>query len=333
MALYGCTEEEIAYAAGILRRGGLVAFPTETVYGLGADAASEQAVARIFSAKGRPADHPVIVHLAATAELERWAREIPVAAWRLAERFWPGPLTLILKRAPGVSDAVTGGQDTVGLRVPGHPVALALLKAFNGGIAAPSANRFGRVSPTSAAHVVAEFGNAVDCIIDGGACAVGLESTILDLSGKRPQVLRPGAVTPSALADTLGEPPTMRATGAPRAPGCLPSHYAPDTPLRLVETAAIEPAVRSFLALEQSVVVLSAHPPATSADNCRWLMMPADPSEYGHVLYARLREIDTWGCRWILAELPPDTAEWEAVRDRLGRAAGAGQNLWGVAGP
>lgn len=331
MALYGSTREEIAYAAGILRGGGLVAFPTETVYGLGADAANEHAVARIFAAKGRPADHPLIVHLGATDEIERWARDIPDSAWRLAERFWPGPLTLILKRAPGVPDAVTGGQDTVGLRVPDHPVALALLKAFGGGIAAPSANRFGRVSPTSAAHVIAEFGTAVDCVIDGGACRVGLESTILDLSGDHPRVLRPGAVMPDALAGTLGEPPTVRAGGAPRAPGCLPSHYAPDTPLRLVATAAIGPTVRSLLALGQSVAVLSVHPPATGQAGCHWLLMPADPWEYGHVLYARLREIDTWRCRCILVELPPATMEWEAVRDRLGRAAGAGQDLRGGA--
>lgn len=331
MALHGSTPEEIAHAARILRRGGLVAFPTETVYGLGADAADARAVARIFAAKGRPADHPLIVHLAAADELARWARDIPDSAWRLAERFWPGPLTLILKRAPGVPDAVTGGQDTVGLRVPDHPVALALLKAFGGGIAAPSANRFGRVSPTSTAHVIAEFGTAVDCVIDGGACRVGLESTILDLSGDHPRVLRPGAVMPDALAGTLGEPPAMRATDAPRAPGGSPSHYAPDTPLRLVATAAIEPAVRSLLALEQSVAVLSVHPPATGKTSCRWWEMPAAAREYGHVLYARLREIDAWGCSCILVELPPATMEWEAVRDRLARAAaGAGRNQRGA---
>ena len=327
MALYGSTQEEIALAAGILRGGGLVAFPTETVYGLGADARNAKAVARLFAAKGRPADHPVIVHLAASDEIECWARDIPAAAWRLAERFWPGPLTLILKRAPGVSDAVTGGQDTVGLRVPDHPVALALLKAFDGGIAAPSANRFGRVSPTSAAHVIAEFGNAVGCVVDGGSCRVGLESTILDLSAQRPQVLRPGAVTANALTETLGEPLTTRTTDAPRAPGGLPSHYAPDTPLRLLETAAIEPTIRSLLALGQSVAVLSAHPPASGKAGCRWLPMPADPGEYGYVLYARLREIDRWACRCIVVELPPATMEWAAVRDRLGRAAGAGQHL------
>ena len=324
MALYGSTPEEIAYAAGILRSGGLVAFPTETVYGLGADATNERAVARIFAAKGRPVDHPVIVHLGAADELERWARDVPAVAWRLAARFWPGPLTLILKRAPGVSDALTGGQDTVGLRVPNHPVALALLQAFGGGLAAPSANRFGRISPTLAAHVLAEFGDAVDCVIDGGPCAVGLESTILDLSGTRPRVLRPGAVTPDALAETLGEPPTTRVTGGPRAPGRLASHYAPDTPLRLVESAALESTIQSLTAVQQLVAVLSLHPPTTGAAQCHWMTMPADATEYAHVLYARLRDIDSWSCRVILVELPPVTMAWEAVHDRLMRAAGTG---------
>ena len=324
MTLYGSTPEEIAHAAGILGRGGLVAFPTETVYGLGADAANERAVARIFAAKGRPVDHPVIVHLGAADELERWARDVPAVAWRLAARFWPGPLTLILKRAPGVSDALTGGQDTVGLRVPNHPVALALLQAFGGGLAAPSANRFGRISPTLAAHVLAEFGDAVDCVIDGGPCAVGLESTILDLSGTRPCVLRPGAVTPDALAETLGEPPTTRVTGGPRAPGRLASHYAPDTPLRLVEAAALASTIQSLTAAQQSVAVLSLHPPTTGAAQCHWMTMPADASDYAHVLYARLRDIDSRGCRVILVELPPVTMAWEAVHDRLLRAAGTG---------
>ena len=322
MLLCGSAPTELAYAADVLRRGGLVAFPTETVYGLGADAANEEAVARIFAAKGRPADHPVIVHLAQAGEIARWAREVPAAAWQVAERFWPGPLTLVLKRAAGVSDAVTGGQDTVGLRVPDHPVALDLLTAFGGGLAAPSANRFGRISPTSAAHVLAELGDAVDCVIDGGACEVGLESTILDLSGKHPRLLRPGAVTPAVLAETLGEWPTWRATGGPRAPGRLPSHYAPDTALELVATAAIESTVRTIVAQGQSVAVLSVDAPVVGDTRCRWAAMPADPQEYGRVLYARLRDADTWGCRSILVELPPDAREWEAVRDRLRRAAG-----------
>ena len=323
MGLCGSGPAELAKAAGVLRSGGLVAFPTETVYGLGADADNESAVARIFAAKQRPADHPLIVHLAQVDDIARWARDVPASAWRVAERFWPGPLTLILKRAPGVSGAVTGGQDTVGLRMPDHPVALDLLKAFGGGIAAPSANRFGRVSPTSAAHVLAELGDAVDCVIDGGACSVGLESTILDLSWKRPRLLRPGAVTPAVLAETLGELPTWLAAGGPRAPGRLPSHYAPDTSLELVATAAIESTVRTILAQGQSVAVLSVHPPATGDARCRWAVMPADPKEYGRVLYARLRDADAWGCRSILVELPSAASDWEAVRDRLRRAASA----------
>ena len=322
MLLCGSAPAELAQAAGVLRCGGLVAFPTETVYGLGADAANEKAVTRIFAAKGRPADHPLIVHLAQAEDIARWARDIPDSAWRVAERFWPGPLTLILKRAAGVSDAVTGGQDTVGLRIPDHPVALDLLKAFGGGIAAPSANRFGRVSPTSAAHVLAELGDAVDCVIDGGSCAVGLESTILDLSGKHPRLLRPGAVTPAVLAETLGELPTRLATGGPRVPGRLPSHYAPDTPLELVATAAIDSTVRTIVAQGKLVAVLSVHPPVTGDALCRWAVMPADPKEYGRVLYSRLRDADAWRCRSIVIELPPAASEWEAVRDRLRRAAG-----------
>jgi len=321
MALYGSAQEEIAYAAGALCSAGLVAFPTETVYGLGADAANARAVAKIFTLKGRPADHPLIVHLAAATEIERWARDIPDSAWTLAERFWPGPLTLILKRAPGVLDAVTGGQDTIGLRVPDHPVALALLRAFGGGIAAPSANRFGRVSPTSAAHVIAEFGDAVECVIDGGSCEVGLESTILDLSGESPRVLRPGAVMPDVLTRTLGESLTLSASGGPRVPGCLVSHYAPQTPLRLIDATEIEATAQSLLNGGHSVAVLSMHPRVISDVGCRWLMMSADAKEFGQVLYARLREVDTWGCRCVLVELPPANMAWEAVRDRLKRAA------------
>jgi L-threonylcarbamoyladenylate synthase len=239
----------------------------------------------------------------------------------LAEHLWPGPLTLILKRAPGVLDAVTGGQDTIGLRVPDHPVALALLKAFGGGIAAPSANRFGRVSPTCAAHVMAELGDAVDCVIDGGSCQVGLESTILDLSGAHPRVLRPGAVTPDLLARILGEPLGTKAGNHPRVSGSLASHYAPDTPLRLIEPEAIEAAAQSFLTIGQSIAVLSMRQPAAHHPDCRWTTMPANPKEYGQLLYARLREVDTWGCRWILVEQPPALAEWEAVHDRLKRSA------------
>ena len=224
-------------AAAILRGGGLVAFPTETVYGLGADAANPEAVARIFAAKGRPANHPVIVHLGSVEQLTDWATDIPPAAYRLAQHFWPGPLTLILKRHARVSDAVTGGQDTVGLRVPGHPIALALLAAFSGGIAAPSANRFGWLSPTTAAHVRTGLGASVDYVLDGGPCRVGIESTIIDLSGDYPRLLRPGTITAAGIEAVLDKPLAAPAGEAPHSPGMLPSHYAPQTALTLVSPA------------------------------------------------------------------------------------------------
>ncbi|HEY5290991.1 MAG TPA: L-threonylcarbamoyladenylate synthase, partial [Burkholderiales bacterium] len=241
------TPAEIRRAAAILRAGGLVAFPTETVYGLGADASNPAAVAKIFAAKGRPQDHPVIVHLGSIELLPLWAGEIPAAAHKLAAAFWPGPLTLILKRAAGVSDCVTGGQDTVGLRIPGHPVALELLQAFAGaeggrafsGIAAPSANRFGRISPTTAAHVRAELGAAVEWVLDGGECGVGIESTIVDLSRGRAVLLRPGQITPAQIAAVLGDEVAQPDAAAPRVPGAQGSHYAPRTPLHLVAAAEL----------------------------------------------------------------------------------------------
>ncbi len=315
-------ESEILRAAEILDQGGLVAFPTETVYGLGADAHDPAAVARVFAAKGRPADHPLIVHISNADQMRRYARDIPPIAWRLAERFWPGPLTLILPRGPGLSDAVTGGQDTIGLRVPAHPVALALLRAFGRGLAAPSANPFGGVSPTTAAHVAAGLGHAVDAILDGGPCAVGLESTILDLSGPVPRILRPGAVTPRALAAVIGLTPAFLATGGPRAPGRLPSHYAPATPLRLVADPD-----RQWRQWPQPLAVIARHPPAHGPVRCRWLVMPRSAGGYGRALYARLRAIDHWGCRVILVEQPPMTEAWAAVRDRLERAAKGGGTL------
>jgi L-threonylcarbamoyladenylate synthase len=322
----GSSRQDIAYASEVLRVGGLVAFPTETVYGLGADAANSQAVARVFAAKGRPVSHPLIVHLGGVDELDRWARKIPAEVERLAKRFWPGPLTLILKRTSHVPDEVTGGQDTVGLRVPNHPTALALLRCFSGGIAAPSANRFGRISPTRADHVISELGDAIQCVIDGGPCAVGLESTILDLSGGRPRILRPGAVTPDDLAETLGVRPIIESARGLRTPGCLPAHYAPSSPLCLLETAAIEPTVSSLVGAGQAVAVLSKCAPAAGLSGCLWWAMPVNPKEYSQVLYAYLREADMENCKCILVERLPVTPEWEPARNRLERAAvGAGQ--------
>ena len=318
-SLVGDEPADIARAADILRAGGLVAFPTETVYGLGADAANDAAVARIFAAKGRPADHPLIVHIASASEMSRWARDIPEAAWKLAELFWPGPLTLILKRASGVAEAASGGRDTIGLRVPGHPVAQAILHALGGGIAAPSANRFGRISPTCADHVLAELDGRIEAVIDGGPCAVGLESTILDLSGPHPQVLRPGRITAAALAAIIGPLDSQPSAQAPQVPGSLEAHYAPDTPLRLVESALLE-SEAAKLAETGAVIVLARRPPS-AALNCHWMQLPDTAAAYGHDLYARLREADAQGGASLLVERPLATPEWDAVNDRLRRAA------------
>lgn len=313
---------DIPRAAQALRAGELVAFPTETVYGLGADASNPQAVARIFAAKGRPADHPLIVHLPDAGHLPRWATDIPEVAYRLAAAFWPGPLTLILRRHAAVSDAITGGQDTVGLRVPRHPVALQLLREFDGGIAAPSANRFGHVSPTTAAHVRDEFGTAVSMILDGGPCAVGIESTILDLSAGAPRILRPGMLDASALASVLGAPPGFGATsGAPRVSGSLESHYAPTTPLRLVAEAEAEAAAHAAIESGDSIIVYSPHPERNSHPRQVWCQAADDPVRYAQELYARLREFDALQRDLILVVMPPPTEDWRAVLDRLTRAA------------
>jgi len=307
----------IAEAAKLLRAGQLVAFPTETVYGLGADASQPQAVARIFAAKGRPADHPLIVHLASREALPLWAAEIPADAQKLAERFWPGPLTLILKKRPAVPAAVTGGQDSVGLRVPAHPVALALLRAFGGGIAAPSANRFGRISPTTAAHVAHEFPEGLPLILDGGPCQVGIESTIVDFTSGTAVLLRPGGANLSELAAALGYAPGAPTSAAPRASGTLAQHYAPHTPADLVPAAALDaldPAASDTLA-----VLARREAPAHFAG--LWLRAPDNAAAYATQLYAALRLMDAAGVARILVEAPPLGPDWEAVNDRLRRAS------------
>src|SRR5574338_893521 len=295
----------IARAVALLRAGELVALPTETVYGLGADALNQAAAAKIFEAKGRPADHPLIVHLPDAEALPHWAASIPREAIALARAFWPGPLTLILKRSDEVPDIITGGQDTVGLRVPNHPVALQLLRAFGSGIAAPSANRFGRISPTTAEHVREELGDSVALVLDGGPCQVGIESTILDLSRGAPEILRPGAISPEAIAAVIGRTPTLRTqagAGAPRVSGSLEAHYAPHTPLRIVQ-------------------------PPLAGEPYAWRLLPADPAGYAHELYAALREADAADVHLIVLEAAPTTPEWNAVNDRLRRAAaGAGRD-------
>ena len=305
-----------------------MAFPTETVYGLGADAGNPDAVKKIFAAKGRPQDHPLIVHIADMAQMANWARNIPPSARRLARNFWPGPLTIILQRGPGVSDLVTGGQDTVGLRVPSHPVAQALLRAFDGGIAAPSANRFGRVSATTAEHVRREFGNVIDLVLDGGASAVGIESTIVDLSGRQATLLRPGWITAEQLEEALGMPLASPDSRSPRAPGALARHYAPRTRLMLLETDLLLELAASLTRQGKRVAVLAHSVLRPILPDITWIVAPRDVSSYAHDLYANLRRLDDAGCDAILVEAPPQEAPWSAVADRLTRAAtGVGESL------
>lgn len=343
--------EMIPQAVAALQRGELVALPTETVYGLGADATNASAVRKIFAAKGRPADHPLIVHLAEETPLENFAVDVPDAAHLLIAKFWPGPLALILKRGKRIPTAVTGGQETVGLRCPAHPLAQALLSAFarvgSGVIAAPSANRFGHVSPTSAAHVRDEFGAAVGkeiFLLDGGKCAVGIESTIIDLSRGRPVLLRPGAISREQLAAVLGENPLLPGESdgrigpdAPRVSGSLAAHYAPMTPLRLVAGTQLQSEIDAVLDQGKRVAVLAfsakakvkPSPVGVGVRNARalvWISAEANPADYAHMLYANLRTLDAAATAVILVEATPGTPAWDAVNDRLGRAAaGSGQ--------
>lgn len=313
-------------AARALEAGRLVAFPTETVYGLGADAENPAAVAAIYAAKGRPQDHPVIVHLAPEADIAHWACEIPPQAHALAEAFWPGPLTMILKRAPEIPDAVSGGQDTVGLRCPSHPVAIALLRAFKGGqggVAAPSANKFGHVSPTLAQHVRDEFDadGSVAMVLDGGAAQVGIESTIVDLSRLAthgPVLLRPGHVSAEAIAAVIDQLPSAPDAAAPRASGTLESHYAPHTPVAMQDTAALAQTLARLHEAGRKVALIHySDLPAAHADE----RLPATPEGFAHALYAALRAMDGKGADVILVEAPPQGGAWLGVNDRLRRAA------------
>jgi L-threonylcarbamoyladenylate synthase len=315
----------LATAVQCLRAGGLVAFPTETVYGLGAQARDPRAVARIFAAKGRPADHPLIVHLAEPAQMADWAESVPAVARQLADAFWPGPLTLILGRQPWVPDAVTGGLDTLGLRVPAHPLAQALLRSFGDGVAAPSANRYGRVSPTCAAHVREELGDAVDCLLDGGPCAVGIESTIVDVSQGAPRLLRPGVITAAHLAAALGRPlPAVVRGAAPRAPGSDASHYAPAARVVLAAAEDARSAVLHWLAQGAKVGVLASAMPPDLPASVHWLALPESEEGQAQQLYARLREADHRGLSVVVAVVPPAVGLGLALGDRLRRAAGQG---------
>ncbi len=306
----------IEEAVAALRAGELVAFPTETVYGLGADARSEAAVRAVFRAKGRPAEHPLIVHLGAADALEEWAREVPEDARRLFARFAPGPLTVVLPKRADVPDVVTGGQPTVALRIPDHPIALALLRAFGSGIAAPSANRFGSVSPTTAAHVALELGEHVALILDGGPCRVGIESTIVDLSGGAPALLRPGGVAVEAIEAVLGRPLAEPRAGL-RAPGRLASHYAPRARVLAVDERALEAAARAGGA---GVVVLADR----EVPGLPFIALPAAPEAAARRLYAALREVDERGFSVAVVALPRPVGLGRAIADRLRRAAASG---------
>ncbi len=303
--------------------GGVVAFPTETVYGLGADASNPAAIAKIFEIKGRPADHPLIVHIRGAEQLSQWSNQVPETAYQLAARFWPGPLTLILADSKAPPE-VTGGQPSVGLRAPSHPVAQALLKGFSGGIAAPSANRFGRISPTRAAHVRDELGDRVSIILEGGDCEVGLESTILSLAGSTPCLLRPGAISRSALENVLG----VKIQGAEkaeglRASGLLASHYAPRTPLRLIPANHMANAIASASPRTALMCLRDFAIP----QGIQQVLMPQSAADYGSHLYATLRDLDQGQYDLILAETPPLGEDWAAVHDRLGRASHDSQSL------
>jgi L-threonylcarbamoyladenylate synthase len=327
-------QSQIEAAAALIRKGGVVAMPTETVYGLAADASNADAVRRIFEIKGRPADHPLILHVADESQLRYWAREVPQSAKLLARQFWPGPLTLILPRSEHVSDSITGGQDTVGLRVPDHPVALALLRALgeNAALAAPSANRYGRISPTTAQHVRDELGDSVAMILDGGPCQVGLESTIVSCIGDQVTVLRPGGIPLSAIENVLQHKVMVvdSSTAEIRVSGSVLSHYAPTTPLELLpreqmwqracelEAQGLRVATLEWSAPDAIPVQNTVHSEHAGISRTA---MPANPVAYGQMLYATLRQLDNAHFARLLAEAPPQTVEWLAVADRLKRAS------------
>lgn len=324
---------EIDRAARALEQGRLVAFPTETVYGLGANAENEAAVARVFAVKGRPSNHPLIVHIARAEELHHWATDVPEVALRLAAACWPGPLTLLLRKAARVPLATTGGLQSVGLRVPAHPVALALLRRFGGGIAAPSANRFGCVSPTTAAHVRADLGEDVDVVLDGGACEVGVESTIVDLTGERAVLLRPGGVTAERIESLIGIKLGRHASEDTRAPGMLPSHYAPRARVEVVPPASLAARAAELSSSGLRVVVLlTARDRATGAPEPR-----SERASHGAILvvdlgdteeaaaqrlYAGMRQADLENADVVLAAVPEARGLSEALADRLLKAAG-----------
>jgi L-threonylcarbamoyladenylate synthase len=316
------SQTEIEQAVEALRAGELVVFPTETVYGLGANASNPPAVRKIFEVKGRPPDHPVIVHLDDPRYLHRWVSEMPAVAEALAAKFWPGPLTLILPKADNVNDIVTGGQNSIGIRIPSHPMAQQLLNAFGGGIAAPSANRYGRLSPTKPEHVRDELGDAVKIILDGGDSPIGLESTIVSCLDNQARLLRPGFITRSQLEQVVG--PLAAVGPVPRAPGDREVHYAPSTPLEIVASDDLEVRAGEIVAREEKVAVLAMRPPLQTQRHMTWINAGKKPETYAHNLYNHLRTLDRTGCVRIFVQSLPAEERWAAILDRLQRASGMG---------
>ncbi len=312
--------QDLQYAATTLHNGGLVAIPTETVYGLAADAKNPAALLKVFQAKGRPVDHPLIVHIADISQLTEWAIDISPQALSLAKHCWPGPLTLILKKAPGVNDIVTGGQDTIGIRVPNHPVALALLQQFGSGVAAPSANRFGRISPTTAEAVREELGDKVDCILDGGQCDVGVESTIVDVSGNDIRILRPGMITAKQIEAVLHAHLAVTSTQhTPRVSGSLESHYAPVTKTELMSSQQLQKYLQNIPASDLPLAVMHFKNISVT-EKIHSVLMQEDAAQYAHDLYKVLRDLDKKQFKKIIIQAVPDDSGWDAVRDRLSRA-------------
>ena len=332
MILDGTLDASVQAAAVALQQGQLLGLPTETVYGLAADSDNDAAVAQIFTAKGRPANHPLIVHVADAAAITRYAKEVPVFAQQLIDAFWPGPLTLILPRLPNAAKASTGGQDSVGLRCPSHPVAHAVLKACQQlnppvwGVSAPSANKFGRVSPTTAAHVATEFGDDL-LVLDGGACEVGIESTIVDCTRGVPVLLRPGAITRDDIEHACGTRPLSKEelpAHTPRASGTLLAHYAPNAKVRLMDGKQLQSALEVLGSEGKNIAVYHRSPLRCASPAIHLRAMPQQALATAHELFGTLRDFDEIGAKLIWIETPPDTADWEGVRDRLQRAAAAG---------
>lgn len=316
--------KDLQLALSHLRNGDIVAFPTETVYGLGADAKNPLAIQKVFLAKDRPADHPLIVHIASVDQLSAWAKDIPPIAYSLAQNFWPGPLTMILRKQAEVSPLITGGQDTVGIRIPNHPLTLELLAQFGSGLVGPSANKYGRVSPTSAQHVADDLNNEVAAILDGGACSIGIESTIISLVDDKAVIMRQGDITAQQLAVVLGYTPAVNKSqdNIIRSSGSHESHYAPLTPVYLLSKDELISACKEYTAQQQKVSVLSfSDKPSDLAIDLYWQTIQRDPKSYAHNLYANLRAHDQLHNSAILIEQVAHDLEWAAITDRLVRAS------------